>query len=214
MTLPRAEKLAASEAAGQQEELRRAGEVSAQTGIYPITGEQTTAGAYKQYLARIGQERVDIQKSRAETYMGHMQNVDAATQRKIIAALYRDGALDGDPRSLDWARQQLGIPGEMAPAWHSGQYKTAIDAAGNLMRVDTKNGQITGITDSVGRPVQTLQGRVQDAREEKDRNREVQTLHERMVKRIAQIYGSPKLTPAEKDRAAIEVLRVAGIQSK
>jgi hypothetical protein len=73
-TLPRAEKLAASEAAQQQEELRRAGEVAGQTGIYPLTGEQTLAGAQKQYLQRMGEDRsqqrwagLDLQQNRAKT---------------------------------------------------------------------------------------------------------------------------------------------------
>jgi hypothetical protein len=52
-TLPRAEKLAASEAAQQQEELRRAGEAAGQTGIYPLTGEQT-------YAAKIGEGRTAL----------------------------------------------------------------------------------------------------------------------------------------------------------
>jgi hypothetical protein len=52
-TLPRAEKLAASEAAQQQEELRRAAEVAGQTGVYPISGEQT-------YAAKIGEGRTAL----------------------------------------------------------------------------------------------------------------------------------------------------------
>ncbi|HWX40967.1 MAG TPA: hypothetical protein VN345_07435, partial [Blastocatellia bacterium] len=126
-TLPRAEKLAASEAAQQQEELRRAGEAAGQTGIYPLTGEKTVASANKDALLGLGRDRVDVQRDRTS-----IQQSRADTARDLGWARIDQGdrRLDQGDTGLLIRRAQTILSGYARGGTLTANDRAALKAAG------------------------------------------------------------------------------------
>jgi hypothetical protein len=93
------------------------------------------------------------QQSTAEAHKKRWEQLGRTERVQSIVREYRAGMLN-DPDSLNAAADELGIPGEMKPAFIRGEMRDAIDEKGNLIQVNRQTGDVL-MPRREGLPVQT-----------------------------------------------------------
>lgn len=189
----------------QSQQLEAIRGVENQTGR-TIEGQPTEGARHRMMLEGQGQQRVNQGDRRLnETTRMNDQRITRYGQladrdrKKQVAADYKNGMFGDDPEMLDWAAQQLGIPGELKPQFIRGMMRDAIDGDGNLIQVNRQTGAATKITGKGGKLVTSFQ-----ATQEKNRTARTQMLIDAGVSRQQAELQVRKEIEASREAAAME----------
>lgn len=182
------------------------------------------AGTLQSQQQRIHQqgEQATERKRVNDARMGHWQNMDSATRKRLLAQLYQSGALN-DPDQLKYAADELGIPGALQEKFIQGQLRDAIDESGNLIQVNRQTQKVLPVTRG-DQPVGSFQKTQEAGRERRFQQREGRlstpkpatadrTTHRKAAQLIGQIEGSRKemeLADRTGNKDAREKARVIG----
>jgi hypothetical protein len=114
-----------------------------------------SAGSVRSNQQRIGMQR-DQENNRKEVNkarVAHWDSMDKDRRHRLLADLYKSGGLN-DPDQLQYAADELGIPGSLREKFIAGQMRDAIDENGNLGQVNRQTNTFTPTTqtDASGRP--------------------------------------------------------------
>lgn len=79
-----------------------------------------------------------------ESRKKHWDAMDARDRKRLIVSLYNTGGLN-DPDMLEYAADQLGLPGNLREKFVSGQMRDALDKNGNIIEVNRQTGDVTKV---------------------------------------------------------------------
>jgi hypothetical protein len=77
-----------------------------------------------------------------ESRKHHWDAMDARDRKRMIVSLYNSGGLN-DPEMLEYAADQLGLPGNLREKFVAGQMRDALDEEGNIIQVNRQTGEVS-----------------------------------------------------------------------
>lgn len=136
------------------------------TQMTPVTLEDGTvvnvpargAGTLQSQQQRIRQQNAESERRKEmdKNRVAHWGNMDTNSRKRLIAGLYGSGALNS-PDLLEYAADELGVPGTLREKFISGQMRDAIDENGNLIQVNRQTQEVVPVTRD-GQPVGAFAG--------------------------------------------------------
>lgn len=151
--------------------------------MVPITldsGETVMVPAKQAATLRSRQQEIGLRDKTFEARKKRWDSLSSNERRRTIIAEYKSGMLNHDPEALDQAARELNIPGQMLPAFISGQMRDALDDEGNLIQVNRQTGDVT----TTGQP--SFEGTKETNRNERQR-RAIEGANQRAVFNQGQI---------------------------
>lgn len=122
--------------------------------MVPVTldnGQQVMVPAKQAGTLQSQQQRIKAQNDTIaerrrvnENRKKHWDAMDSRDRKRLIVSLYNTGGLN-DPEMLEYAADQLGLPGNLREKFVAGQMRDAIDDEGNLIQVNRQTNEVTDI---------------------------------------------------------------------
>lgn len=122
--------------------------------MVPVTldnGQQVMVPARQAGTLQSQQQRIKAQndilaerKTVNENRKRHWDAMDARDRKRLIVSLYNSGGLN-DPEMLEYAADQLGLPGNLREKFVAGQMRDALDEEGNIIQVNRATGEVSRV---------------------------------------------------------------------
>ncbi len=114
---------------------------------------QRTAGSLRSQQQRIGQQQgvLTDRKRTTDARIQRWENMDKRDRMRNLISLYNSGGLN-DPQMLEYAADQLGLPGPLREKFIQGQLRDALAEDGTLIQVNRQTGTATPVTQATPQP--------------------------------------------------------------
>ena len=109
------------------------------------------------------QQRIHQQAKTSEDRVRHWNSMEKRDRTRSIISLYNSGALN-DPALLEYAADELGLPGTMREKFIAGRMRGAIADDGTLLNVNAQTGTAAPVLNQQGQPQKSIQGTLEQGR--------------------------------------------------
>lgn len=161
-----------------------------------------SAGALQSQQQRIKQSG-DVLTERKRSNDQRKTRWDAMEKRdrmRNIIALYNSGGLN-DPDLLEYAADQLALPGPLREKFIAGRMRDAFDQDGNLIQVNRQTNEVTPVLTPEGKPQGSIQGTLEQGRNRRAAASQAGQ-NQRAAARATGAAAKPKVDATAQRRAA------------